>query len=132
LATARVWTRAMLGQEPKDISAMYFLNYCVSGGGLLQMRSDRKGGGQYLRIRQGMQCLAKGLAATIPGSTIRLSHPVSSVTQNKVDGTVEVSSSGKLFVSRKVISTVPSPVLKSISFNPPLPLTKQLWYESTT
>ncbi|PKS10642.1 hypothetical protein jhhlp_002397 [Lomentospora prolificans] len=132
VATARVWTRAMLGQEPKNISAMYFLNYCVSGGGLLQMRSDRKHGGQYLRIRQGMQCLAKGLAAILPEGIIRLSHPVTSVTQQKAEGTVEVSVGDKLFVARKVITTVPSPVLKSIAFNPPLPLTKQLWYESTT
>ena len=27
IATARVWTRAMLGREPEDISALFFLNY---------------------------------------------------------------------------------------------------------
>ncbi|KAJ5589212.1 hypothetical protein N7537_011890 [Penicillium hordei] len=51
-ATGMIWTRAMPGQDPKDISALYFLNYCKSGGGLLQMRYDRKNGGQYLRIQQ--------------------------------------------------------------------------------
>ena len=50
IATATIWTPAMLGQEPEDVSALYFLNYCKSGGGLLQMRSDRRHGGQYLRI----------------------------------------------------------------------------------
>ena len=53
LDTATVWTRAMLGLEPSEVSALYFLDYCKSGGGLMQMRSDRKDGGQYLRIRQG-------------------------------------------------------------------------------
>lgn len=53
LATVAIWTRAFLGCEPSELSALYFLDYCKSGGGLLQMRSDRKDGGQYLRIRSG-------------------------------------------------------------------------------
>ena len=48
-----IWTRAMLGCEPSELSALYFLDYCKSGGGLMQMRSDKKHGGQYLRIRTG-------------------------------------------------------------------------------
>lgn len=54
LSTAAIWTRAMLGCELSELSALYFLDYCKSGGGLLQMRSDQKNGGQYLRIRTGM------------------------------------------------------------------------------
>lgn len=69
LATATVWTRAMLGQDPKDISALFFLNYCKSGGGLLQMRSDRKHGAQYLRVRQGTQAFSLGLASSLPEGT---------------------------------------------------------------
>lgn len=54
LAAAAIWTRAMLGLDPSEISALFFLNYCKSGGGLLQMRSDRKDGGQYMRLVEGM------------------------------------------------------------------------------
>lgn len=54
MATAAIWTRAMLGLEPCEISALFFLSYCKSGGGLLQMRSDRKHGGQYMRLVDGM------------------------------------------------------------------------------
>lgn len=53
LASAGVWTRAMLGMEPREMSAHFFLNYCKSGGGLMRMRSDQKDGGQYLRFAQG-------------------------------------------------------------------------------
>jgi monoamine oxidase len=53
LGFVNVWARAMLGCEPSEMSALYFLDYCKSGGGLLQMRSDRKDGGQFLRIRTG-------------------------------------------------------------------------------
>lgn len=54
LAAATIWARAMLGLEPSEVSALYMLDYCRRGGGLMQMRSDRKDGGQYLRIAQGI------------------------------------------------------------------------------
>lgn len=129
LATAMVWTRAMLGQDPKDISALYFLNYCKSGGGLLQMRSDRKDGGQYLRIRQGTQMFSKGLASSLPANTVRLSSPVQAVVQES-SRTIKVRTAAAVYSTRKVITTVPGPCLKSISFYPKLPLVKQVWSES--
>ncbi|KAF9883373.1 hypothetical protein FE257_003540 [Aspergillus nanangensis] len=134
LATATVWTRAMLGQDPRDLSALFFLTYCKSGGGLMQMRSDRKGGGQHLRARQGMQMIAKGLADELPEAVIRLSTPVSAIDNNSGgDGQVEVTTTtGEVFRARKVISTVPSPVLDTISFQPKLPPVKQLWAQSTS
>jgi monoamine oxidase len=56
-ATVNLWTRAMLGLEASEVSALYFLDYCKSGGGLLQMRSDFKHGGQYLRFIKGESLL---------------------------------------------------------------------------
>ncbi|KAJ9196022.1 hypothetical protein DTO164E3_6560 [Paecilomyces variotii] len=135
LATATVWSRAMLGQEPRDISALYFLNYCKSGGGLLQMRSDRKDGGQYLRIRQGTQFLAKELAATLPEGVVRLSTRVKSIRQ-VVSRAVEVHVSGpdgpRAYIARKVICSVATPVLRTIEFSPPLSLEKKILVDSTT
>jgi Monoamine oxidase len=131
MATATVWTRAMLGQEPSDISALYFLNYCKSGGGLLQMRSDRKDGGQYLRIRQGTQVFSLGLASSLPEGIVRLSSPVQSVVQN-ASASVSVQAGGLVYAARKVITTVPTPALKNITFFPKLPPVKQTWIESTT
>ncbi|EED16989.1 flavin-containing amine oxidase, putative [Talaromyces stipitatus ATCC 10500] len=133
IATATVWTRAMLGQDPKDISALYFLTYCRSGGGLLQMRSDRLGGGQHLRIRQGTQLMAIGLSKELPNGTVGLSTPVSSITQSGINSDVEVvTTNQKKYRARKVITTVPSPVLKTILFTPDLPPSKKLWSESST
>ncbi|KAF5003431.1 hypothetical protein FDECE_10028 [Fusarium decemcellulare] len=131
LATAMVWTRAMLGLDPKDISALYFLNYCKSGGGLLQMRSDRKHGGQYLRIRQGTQIFAKGLASSLPDNIIRLQSPVQTIVQES-GRSIKVQAQGAVYSGRKVITTVPGPVLKNISFYPKLPPVKQAWAESLT
>jgi monoamine oxidase len=132
LSTATVWTRAMLGQNPSDISALYFLSYCRSGGGLLQMRSDRKGGGQHLRIRQGMQLMSLGLSKDLPEGMIHLSSPVTSVIQRE-DQTVHVAvKNGRTIRARKVITTIPTPAIRNIEFSPPLPLAKQAWIDSTS
>lgn len=132
LATATVWTRAMLGQDPRDISALYFLTYCKSGSGLLQMRSDREGGAQHLRIRQGMQSIAIGIAESLPKDSIRLSSPVTSISQESSSAVAVVTADRKTLRARKAILTVPSPVLNTISFTPKLPAPKQLWAESST
>lgn len=132
LATATLWTRAMLGQEPSDISALFFLNYCKSGGGLMQMRSDRKHGGQYLRVAQGTQLFSKGLAEALPKEVLQLSSPVASVKQTGYQSVEVQTTTGQTYLARKVVSSVPSPVLKSISFSPPLPPAKRLVAESAT
>lgn len=129
IASASIWTRAMLGQEPQDVSALYFLHHCRAGGGLLQMRSDRTGGGQFLRIRQGAQSLAQVLSASLPSDNILLSAPVTAIDQSNPDFVV-VQSLDRVLRASKVISTVPSPVLRTISFTPALPPRKQLLVDS--
>lgn len=130
LATATVWTRAMLGVEPSDMSALFFLNYCRSGGGLLQMRSDRKGGGQHLRIRKGTQSIAECLAADLPVGVLRLNKPVERVIQDGPSYVDVIDSNGASYRVRKVITTVPSPVLSQIDFTPRLHPVKEAWSQS--
>ncbi|KAL1637016.1 hypothetical protein SLS58_009455 [Diplodia intermedia] len=128
-ATAAIWTRAMLGHEPADVSALHFLNYCRSGGGLLRMRSDRAGGGQHLRCRQGMQHIAAGMARGLPAGTVALGVAVTGVRQ--VPGGVKIeTAAGKVYRAKKVVVSVPSPVLRSIAFDPPLPFEKTLLADS--
>ena len=129
ISNATVWTRAMLGQEPQDISALYFLLYCRGGGGLLQMRSDGKNGAQYLRVRQGTQIFAQTLADSLPAGTVQLSSPVRAIHQQQHRGAI-VRSDSQTVVARKVISAVPSAVVKTIDFDPPLPPRKELLLNS--
>jgi monoamine oxidase len=96
------------------------------------MRSDRKGGGQHLRVRQGMQLFSKGLAKTLPAGTIRLSSPVLAINNNTGSGSVQVHTTGQIITTRKVITTLPTPVLKTLSFSPDLPRQKRTWIESTS
>ncbi|EED17440.1 mao-B, putative [Talaromyces stipitatus ATCC 10500] len=122
LASATVWTRAMLGLEPTEVSALYFLNYCKSGGGLLQMRSDQKGGGQYMRLVNGTQSISIGLAGLLKPDSILLNSPVRTVEQT-AEG-VYVSSARGEFRCKRLVVSVPTPLYKEITFNPPLPKDK--------
>jgi len=119
IATAAVWTRAMLGREPEDVGALFFLLYCKAGGGLVQMRSDRKNGGQYLRVREGTQAFSTNLAKSLPG-VIEYNTPVTTVENGRV---------GK-YQARKVICAVPLPVVKRITFTPELPSAKRKLFDS--
>lgn len=131
LASASVWTRAMLGLEPSEVSALHFLNYCKSGGGLLQMRKDTKDGGQYLRFVKGTQSLSLGLASRLPGEVLRLNAAVTAITQSSPDDTianiVTVTTStnpSSTYTAKQLIVTLPTPLHTSINFTPALPPAK--------
>lgn len=119
IATATIWTRAMLGQDPQDISALFFLLYCKSGGGLMQMRSDRIGGGQYLRIREGTQAFSINLAKSLP-DIVEYTSPVLKIENGLV---------GR-YHARKIICAVPLPVIKRMEFVPELHAAKKSLFDS--
>lgn len=125
-ATAQVWTHAMLGVDPSEVSALCFLEYCAAGGGLMTMRSDAKGGGQYLRLDKGTSAFAEGMAQRLEKGSLRLSSPVVSISHG-AEGAVSVSVQGteaRTFRARKVIVSIPTPVYKTLTFDPPLPPSK--------
>ncbi|KAF2479237.1 hypothetical protein BDY17DRAFT_258108 [Neohortaea acidophila] len=117
-----VGTRAMLGVEPSELSALYFLDYCKSGGGYMLMRSDTKNGGQYLRIAQGTQSFSRGLAAELPDDAVALMSPVRRI--ENIPGGVRVSSARGVYEASRVIVSVPTPLYNEITFVPALPQKK--------
>ncbi|KAJ5339252.1 Flavin amine oxidase [Penicillium brevicompactum] len=133
LKMINLWTQVMLGIDSNEISAACFVDYCAKGGGLMQMRSDTKHGGQYLRFRQGTQSVAKNLAKLLPPGSIRLLSPVAAVSDqaNKVEVTVACPfSKESVFTARKLIVSIPTPLYKDITFSPALPARK--WTASTS
>lgn len=131
LASASVWTRAMLGLEPEEVSALHFLNYCKSGGGLLQMRMDTKNGGQYLRFVTGTQSLSKGLAAKL-GECIKLSSEVIEIDYgNECTVFTRSAPATSIYTSKNVIITIPTPLYNTITFVPELPAAKDALCQAT-
>ncbi|KAK8017147.1 hypothetical protein PG991_008223 [Apiospora marii] len=121
---------AMPGGGGKQTGGPYSSSTTQVGGGLLQMRSDRKGGGQHLRIRQGTQSIAECLAADLPAGVVRLNKPVERVIQDGPSYVDVIDSDGASYRVRKVITTVPSPVLSQIDFTPRLHPAKEAWSQS--
>lgn len=120
-----LWTCAMLGIASTEISAIYFLHYCRSGGGLLQMRSDATGGGQHLRFKSGTQTLCLGLWQRLKTGSVQISSPVARIEQRFDSGCTVTTRDGRVFRSKKVVSTVPTTILKDIAISPPLSIDKQ-------
>lgn len=122
-------TRALLGLEPSEMSALYLLDYIKSGGGILLMRSDKKHGGQYLRLRKGTQEFSKCIANELAEGSVILNSPVREIRQS--EGRVLVTSARGSFVCKRVVVSVPTPLYKEIKFDPPLPEAKQTLAAST-
>ena len=123
VASISVATRAMLGLEPSEVGALFFLNYCKSGGGLLQMRADVKHGGQHLRIDKGTQEFSKCLASELTSGSLILNCPVFSIAQDPSSGALVTAGTGQ-FRCQRVIVSIPTPLYKDIAFSPPLPADK--------
>lgn len=119
LEYANLWVRAMLGIDGSEISALYFLHYCRSGGGFVQMRSDDKHGGQHLRSKTGSQPYSEGLASLLTPGSVLLSSPVASIRQNAVGAIVKTTNDLTLRCKRVIVS-VPTPLYRDIVFSPPL------------
>ena len=53
IAVADRCARAWLGATVDEMSALFFIDYVRSGRGFAVLRSDKKDGGQFLRLRTG-------------------------------------------------------------------------------
>ena len=133
----------MLGVDPSEVSALCFIECesfssfdhsntkkmnvdCAAGGGLMNMRSDGKGGGQYLRIQEGTSAFSEGLARKLRSSSVKLNSPVAEISQH-LNETVSVTTKGsspQTYLARKVIVSIPTPLYKTVKFSPPLPASK--------
>lgn len=116
---ANLWVRAMLGLDGSEVSALYFLHYCKSGGGFSQMRSDGKHGGQHLRSKTGSQPYSKGLAGLLTPGSVVLDTPVTAIHQTAAGAVVRTRNNLTLRC-KKVIVSVPTPLYRDIEFRPPL------------
>jgi monoamine oxidase len=117
--------QGLVGAEAHEMSALFFLDYIKSGTGLLNMVSDQKHGGQYLRNRAGNSQYANNIAASLRPGSVNLSTPVRSIAQDGKGCTLRVGNDGSQVISAdRVIVTVPSPLYSLIDFQPELPPTK--------
>lgn len=143
LATAKAGCHAMIGCDPSEVSALFFLDYCRSCDGIMQLRSDLKHGGQHMRILEGTSALIEGLEARLQPGTLKLNAPVTEVHTDPVDKLVRVTVSPpgltrrtqrpapREYTASRVVLSIPTPVYRSINFSPPLSEAKSAYLTST-
>lgn len=69
-ALATLLARDLLGVESDEMSMLYFVDYVKSGTGLMNLISDFKDGGQYLRNRQGKETTYMRKQARVTSSMV--------------------------------------------------------------
>ncbi|KAK9242134.1 hypothetical protein V1506DRAFT_509737 [Lipomyces tetrasporus] len=130
---ANKMTGGLLGVNASEVNALFIIDYFRSGTGLPNLASDQKDGGQYIRNRKGMAGLLMTynfslcIACELPKEAIKLSHPVSNITQSPSSNCVvscDASTSNFAFRAKKVIVLVPTPLYAHIAFSPSLPVAK--------
>lgn len=131
-ATGKVWAHAMIGCDPGEVSALFFLDYTRASLGLMSVRSDRRDGGQYMRIAEGISAFPERLAQQLTPGSLRLGCPVTSIKRVPDSGlTYLTTSKGQACFAKRVIISVPSPVYRTIDFSPALSPAKRAYVNST-
>ncbi|KAJ0350487.1 hypothetical protein COL154_007934 [Colletotrichum chrysophilum] len=119
-----ILSRACLGLESSEVGALPAIDYIKAGTGLENISSDLKDGAQYLRNRQGNQTFSTRLAESLNAGAVKLSMPVSKITQSD-EGCMVSTSPGPAYRCNKVLLSVPSTLYPLIEFTPSLPATKE-------
>jgi len=121
LALATIMSRAVLGADPKDISALYWAYY-VAEGDSVEMLINGAGGAQDSVIEGGSQQLSLRLAQQL-GAALNLDQPVRRVTQ---DGEgIEVFTDRGRWRGRYAILALPPSRSGLIDFDPALPVERR-------
>ncbi len=98
-------------------------------GGLMAMLGT-EGGAQDGLVVESMGIATSMLAREL-SQRILINTPVTNVSQNGTDEVTVQTASGRQFHARKVIITVPPPMLKSITFDPPMPAERKALQNNT-
>ncbi|KAK5954390.1 hypothetical protein OHC33_004112 [Knufia fluminis] len=119
-----LWSQVMHGVQSSEQSAAWFIDYCRRNDGLFSIRADDSTGGNYLRFQTGAQSVAKGIAELVGSSNVHLASPVASVENHRSHVSV-ITTTGRTFVGRKCIVSIPSTMYQELNISPPLPAAVQ-------
>lgn len=78
-----------------------------------------------------MSSFATGLASMLRPESVKLNSPVQSISQRSSGKVLVTTRNGEEYQAKKVIVSLPTPLLEDIVFSPELPALKQEYYGST-
>jgi len=113
----RIATRAVLGLDPDEVSALTFAYYSAQGDGFSTLIGTQ-GGAQDSWIRDGAQTIALKLAVELQDRVL-LGAPVLSVAQT--ESGVRVAHARGVASARQFVLAMPPPAANAVAFDPWLP-----------
>lgn len=116
----KIAAEAIWAADPAEISFLHALFYIKSGQNL-DVLMNVAGGAQEERIKGGAQKPALKIAEKL-SEKIKLIAPVSSILQ--ANNELEITVKGQKFYAKKVIMSIPPPMISKIKFEPALSSTK--------
>lgn len=120
--------KAIFATEPRDISLLYVVAYIASAGnefniGTLGRLIAVEDGAQESRVEGGTGLIPERLAEKVGFKNIAMNAAVSSIAKSAGGYTV-VSRAGTVN-AKQVVVAMPPPLMKGITFTPPLPEARQ-------
>ncbi len=114
--------RVIFGAEAGDMSALFFLQYLSSGGGILRL-AEIRGGAQQDRFVEGAQTFSLRIAERL-GQAVRLDSPVERIEQDERGA--RVVTARETVNAARVIVAVPPHLSGRIRYEPALPYRRDL------
>lgn len=115
--------------ELENFSLYAVAHSARSNGGLLAM-TETEGGAQDSLTVKAMGSITAMLADEL-SEKVLTDMPVKSISQSRFESIVVTAASGRQFQASRVIVAVPPPMLKSITFDPPMPADRQALQNNT-
>ncbi|XP_057367268.1 probable flavin-containing monoamine oxidase A isoform X1 [Daphnia carinata] len=112
--------RRSSGCDLDRVSALFFLAYANSAGGVMKLLLATENGAQELRVKGGTQQISEILADRIGRENVQLNQPVSAIYQDQTEFITVHTLTGKIFRARHVITSIPPNCVTRIQFSPPL------------
>jgi monoamine oxidase len=120
--------KAIFAAEPRELSLLYVVAYIAAAGnetavGTLDRLTAIKDGAQEKRVVGGTGLIPERLAKKVGSEHIILNAAVSTITKTRKSYKV-VSRAGTVHAKEVVVAMAP-PLLRQITFSPPLPTSRQ-------
>ncbi|PHH67345.1 hypothetical protein CDD81_111 [Ophiocordyceps australis] len=123
-ASAESWAQGLFGLSAHHVSALYFLIYCKSAGGVVQLLSalDREASSTSHRQHHD---LCREIASRLRPGSLQLGQSVDTVDQRRGSQCVVSTKSGQVFFSTHVLLAAAASHCRSLCFLPDLSDDKQ-------
>ena len=122
-ALVRIIVQAFIGAEPEAVSVLAFCRYVNASGSVEKMSEVGPGSLQAWTLAGGAGQLAAGLASRVcaAGGEVRLLSRVASIDRCAGGLLIRLASGGAPISADHVVFAAPPPLLRCLTFMPPLP-----------